>query len=398
MKIIDVQWGSLYPGYELVKHLDDRLISRNAKATIVEELRTDPSLKKSQETISSPEPADLPVRKVYTPQEEADYKRRLTKAYEKFMAYLVIGGAIGIALMCTLVGLPLAALAGYIIYRQYKAYDEVRLERSPAPVIKPKGHPIHAPARISAKKLASPDPILTAQWWQKLTEANPKTQRERTHGTAGVEALVDLLEANLPDDFIVIRELLVRGGLDADVILLGPKGIWVLECKNWSGKIICKDGEWSQSKDFVKSRGKHDKKITEHPRGPDLQWMQERDNLAQTLQRRMPEYKWLTSLIYGGIVFTIPDVELSIDSTCRTEVGKPLYWLRRIQKSADVPRFTLDLQLKVLDALTSFAGRYEEGVGTRSAETLANQLYQSAVSSQRKAGSKKSVGIKVPVS
>jgi len=58
----------------------------------------------------------------------------------------------------------------------------------------------------------------------------------------------------------------------------------------------------------------------------------------------------------------------------------------------------LDLQLQVIDALITFAGKYEDGVGTHSAEAIASQLYQNAIGTLRQIPKKKWHRIlKVPV-
>jgi hypothetical protein len=66
-------------------------------------------------------------------------------------------------------------------------------------------------------------------------------------GLEGEEQVVKLLRSKLSDDYFLINDLCLRNGVgDIDHVVLGPNGVFVLETKNWSGKITCDGDEWSR--------------------------------------------------------------------------------------------------------------------------------------------------------
>jgi high-affinity Fe2+/Pb2+ permease len=60
-------------------------------------------------------------------------------------------------------------------------------------------------------------------------------------GWRGEKQVAKILTNNLNDDYYLLNDLYLRdGGGDIDHIVLGPNGVFVLETKNWSGRISCK--------------------------------------------------------------------------------------------------------------------------------------------------------------
>jgi hypothetical protein len=67
-------------------------------------------------------------------------------------------------------------------------------------------------------------------------------------GWEGEKQVIRLLESKLSDDYILLNDLHLRGGSgDIDQVVLGPNGIFVLETKNWNGKITCNGDLWQRS-------------------------------------------------------------------------------------------------------------------------------------------------------
>jgi len=56
------------------------------------------------------------------------------------------------------------------------------------------------------------------------------------------------LGMSLGGEFIGIPGLLVERRLDADLIVVGASGVWVLEAKYWTGLIRVRAGQWSRSR------------------------------------------------------------------------------------------------------------------------------------------------------
>jgi len=65
-------------------------------------------------------------------------------------------------------------------------------------------------------------------------------------GWEGEKQVAKLLNSKLSDDYYLINELKIGKGGDLDHIVIGPNGIFVIETKNWSGKITCQSDEWQR--------------------------------------------------------------------------------------------------------------------------------------------------------
>jgi hypothetical protein len=133
-----------------------------------------------------------------------------------------------------------------------------------------------------------------------------------------VSALCDL---DLPTTFI-IHGLRQRRGDDVDVTVVGPIGIWVFEVKYWSGKIICRDGQW-----------RYEPPHRERDQEPDRQWGRMVEDVKSTLWGRdlflisqVPEFE----NIQGGIVFALSEAILDIQG-CQVPHGKTVDWLRQLR-------------------------------------------------------------------
>ena len=66
-------------------------------------------------------------------------------------------------------------------------------------------------------------------------------------GWQGEKQVSKLLSRTLSDDYYLINDLYFHdGGGDIDHMVLGPNGVFVLETKNWSGRIICSGDDWQR--------------------------------------------------------------------------------------------------------------------------------------------------------
>jgi hypothetical protein len=91
---------------------------------------------------------------------------------------------------------------------------------------------------------------LSGRWWHTVSGRSSSSVRRsgpvleaRYYGDQGEEAFVSYLARALPKDYIAVRGLLVARNLDADLIVVGPTGVWVYEVKHWTGEITCERGE-----------------------------------------------------------------------------------------------------------------------------------------------------------
>ena len=65
-------------------------------------------------------------------------------------------------------------------------------------------------------------------------------------GRQGEQNVIGTLSRNLNDDYYLINGVCIGGGGDIDHIVLGPGGVFVLETKNWSGKININGDQWQR--------------------------------------------------------------------------------------------------------------------------------------------------------
>lgn len=229
------------------------------------------------------------------------------------------------------------------------------------------------------------DPVgldLVRRWWDEIS-GDYYLPVEKS-GDEGENDFVEYLVPWLPDAYLAVRERLVARHLDADLIVVGPTGVWVFEVKHWSGEIYCHEGRWSRGKSYF-APGGYKQYEEEDRRPPDKQWCREFDSVQQTLRRSTPHLgSRLDRLVSGGVVFTHPEAELYIDDSCEAEYGRPLYWANAILDEPELPWFTVELKLQVLDALLKRSDRLEdEEVVPLYATHLAADLYEDAAARAR---------------
>jgi hypothetical protein len=218
---------------------------------------------------------------------------------------------------------------------------------------------------------------ITEKWWEGL---KPPPLEIKGDGDKGEQALLDALAKRLPNQYFALHQVMVLRDLDADVIVLGPNGIWLLESKYHRGKVICRNGEWSQEKSYF-GKGGIPKKDT-LPREPyDEQWLREKEAVTKTILRRLPqELQWVASEIRGGLVFTHPRLSLDIDPSCRVEYGTVAYWVKKISSSPALPNLTTEVLLCLADALLEYANEVSAENRDQSAGQLAVAIHNKAES------------------
>lgn len=79
-------------------------------------------------------------------------------------------------------------------------------------------------------------------------------------GWEGERRVTKLLKSTLNDDYCLINEVCLDRKGDLDHLLLGPNGIFVIETKNWRGKITCHGDDW-QRQDHRKFTGSPSRQV-----------------------------------------------------------------------------------------------------------------------------------------
>jgi len=120
-------------------------------------------------------------------------------------------------------------------------------------------------------------------------------------GLQGEKTVTKLLCKTLNDDYYLLNDIYLQGGGgDIDHIVLGPNGVFVLETKNWSGKITCNGDGWQRP-------GKH------YMGSPSRQVKRN----AAKIMRLIESTSVLGSLsiwVEGIVVFTNSNVKLNINN------------------------------------------------------------------------------------
>ncbi len=230
------------------------------------------------------------------------------------------------------------------------------------------------------------DPLslkIAQQWWDEVSYDSNARRSEATYGDEGVDDFWNYLVSRLPNNYVAVRDLLVRKALDVDVLVVGPTGIWIFEVKHWSGEITCRRGKWRRKKTWHEQGG-YEVCEEEDIDSFDEQWLREQDAVEETLRRRLPQPGSLISTISGGIVFTHPEATWDIDKSCRSGWGPPKYWAKTIVNSPALPQLTPENQLRVLDALLKWAHRLDREPAAPSCSVeLAQRLFSKATGNAR---------------
>jgi hypothetical protein len=212
---------------------------------------------------------------------------------------------------------------------------------------------------------------LEGRWWGSLSPQEWPVEKAGEKG--GVDFLT-LLSRFLPDPYSA------RILSDTDVLLLGSSGIWAFKVEQWSGTIVKQEGAWKQIQTVRDKLGRKRREEKTHESGPDDQWIEQKQEIVQTLKEHLPERAWILNLIQGGVVFAHPKVNLDkkrIQGNTAS-YGRSKAWAGRILRAPSVDGFTLEMQLEILDALT---GRGSQQ--TISAKVEAERLYQQAIEELR---------------
>jgi nuclease-like protein len=194
-------------------------------------------------------------------------------------------------------------------------------------------------------------------WWAEVAHvAGLRAHEDRPlqeYGDVGESSFVAELSLRLDHDHVAVRNAMVRRRCDADVLVVGPTGIWVFEVKHWTGTFERRDdGSWWRTRTYFAPGGIHTVETTPFKSPPDEQWIYERSAVQETIRRRLPKARELAEQIGGGIVFSHPDANWDgIAGVARSGYGSPAFWSAEVAGSATRPEFTPSLVLEIIDAV-----------------------------------------------
>jgi len=225
------------------------------------------------------------------------------------------------------------------------------------------GKPVPQRARVAAN--------LTERWWDSLS---PKMIVTRGKNDRREADFLSSLYPHLGDDWLAVHNLTFttqNSAQVADLILLGPSGLWIFICADWVGTIVRQDGSWLQMH-------KRRKQVISSEQ-PDNSWNQAKAAIETAIEAHLPHLAWIPSRIQGGIVFT--NRKASLDTSeiegNSAPYGLPSAWKEKLIQSPPDERLTLAVLLEIVDVLFTMNGAPNSAAGVfSSARDEADHLYK----------------------
>lgn len=200
---------------------------------------------------------------------------------------------------------------------------------------------------------------------------------QNDYGRRGESNIMDALwtwsRFDFDVEFICIKGAMVEESLDADVLFVGPPGIWVLESKYIRGRIERRPSGWYRTKTYHERGGYL---VHEEDFLGDIedQWIREKNSVIRTL-KDIPSINHPEQLVKGGIVFSHRNSSIYYDSPPSVEAGRLPYWKKSIMKDQSLTLLSSEQVMKVVDSLLERSRKYNHQT-TRSAVDIAIESYE----------------------
>ena len=204
---------------------------------------------------------------------------------------------------------------------------------------------------------------------------------EFDYGAKGERIFIQRLNEIFDDHTFAIARLLINPREDIDLILIGPKGIWVFEAKHWSGEIYWDDQGWRRVQTYYKPGGIEVVKQPDIRETPDQQWIRTAAQVRHFLFRYAPEilsrFPELEQ-IKGGIVFT------NENSVLKFQPGRPVFWgtldfwVKTIHQNKTEINLDSRNALKLVEIIVEHQHNLNPGKETRSMQNFAQVVIQDA--------------------
>jgi hypothetical protein len=158
--------------------------------------------------------------------------------------------------------------------------------------------------------------FLAAGHWMKLFE-NYKTSRNVNAGRKGEIRISDAFEKGLDDNHYIINDIDLRFGrikAQIDHLILGPRGIFVIETKSWAGHLSGNETDYTWVQTKIDKKGKEVRIELKSPIIQNLRHVTTAESLLRASGIDWPD-------VYSVIVLTRRSTEFDIDSV--TPVLRP---------------------------------------------------------------------------
>ena len=257
-------------------------------------------------------------------------------------------------------------VSGFIVY--FILLNRVRNKQKHGPTLPPKPSPDPAPSLSKSNWFNLHD------LWEVRLQTKDLHSADWNYGDVGENRLVEHLSYHLSDDYVCIKRLMVEDNLDADAVILGPSGIWVLESKYYSGTIRLRNSQWTRRKTYYAPGGVLTQKV-DHFCDLEEQWLREKTAVENILRKNGLK----TKSVQGGIAFSHPESTLDADSSSWAPFGDIHHWCEAIAIERDSIRLPQQQVLKILEVLLRHSSSLL-GHDSISAVQLAEDMYEQKAS------------------
>jgi hypothetical protein len=183
---------------------------------------------------------------------------------------------------------------------------------------------------------------------------------EYTHyGSEGVWRTLRALNSRLRDQWFALTNVMISRSEDADIVLIGPSGIWILESKYWSGIIKIENGSWSRDKTYYVKGGFRKSQHDRIDKPWDAQWLRQRDAVVHVLKEAhiLTDGQQSSEFVAGGVVLSNSRARLKTDGSQKAQITHPGNWAGRLRQSESAQWLTIEDRLRIVDALLAASHR-----------------------------------------
>ena len=188
-------------------------------------------------------------------------------------------------------------------------------------------------------------------WKEGLIGSLPK-KKPHPDATGEYHLITRLL--SLPDRSFILYGLQMTQGEDVDIILVGPKGIWIFEVIHLSGLLRWQDGEWSRISSNRKLAVRSQTQVQMVNPAFEVKWQNSTKDITKIIENNEHKYEDIPANILkirGGLVFTHPKGRYDIPRGCPFNWGIVPFWIEKYQSMPQVDGMDDYIIYSLLDTL-----------------------------------------------
>ena len=187
----------------------------------------------------------------------------------------------------------------------------------------------------------------------------------------------------LTDDSLILYRLNLNPGEFVDVVLIGPKGIWVFDILFLKGLIRWRDGKWSQIQSSRRLSRKSPSTVEQVVQPFEQHWQTNADLVSEILRVHAPDFSAKSleaNTIRGGLVFTHPKGRYDIPPGCPFNWGIVSFWLDKLNSVPNQEYIDEYAMMEILNALLTRHQRLANVQNLSSMNDYANSIISNSES------------------